>query len=320
MDYKNYYDILGVDRDADQKEIKKKYRKLAGKYHPDKNPDDPKAEEKFKEVGEAYEVLKDPEKRKLYDQVGSDWKKYQRAGENGDQFDWSQYANTRGGHQQGSVNFEDIFGGQSTGRRQSGDQFSSFFETIFGGGAGGFQQQQGRPRATQRKGQNLKATITVPLDEIFEDSQKQIRVNGEQMKITIPEGIESGTQLKLKGKGQEAYPGGPSGDLLLTVDIKVPKGIERKNQNIYQTAEIDLYTALLGGSLIVETLTGKVKLNVPPETPNGKLFKLPGRGLPAFKTGTSRGDYFIITEIALPSNLSEKEKSLFRELAAERQP
>lgn len=319
MNYKNYYDILGVGKDADQKEIKKNYRKLAGKYHPDKNPDEPKAEEKFKEVGEAYEVLKDPEKRKLYDQVGSDWKKYQRTGENGDQFDWSRYANTRGGHRQGSVNIEDMFGGRSRGRHQSGDQFSSFFETIFGGGSGGFQQQR-RPRRTQSKGQNLKATITVPLVEVFEDTQKQIRVNGEHMKITIPKGIESGTQLKLKGKGQESYPGGPNGDLLLTVLVITPEKIKRKGQNIYHTIELDLYTALLGGSLVVETLSGKVKLNVPPETPNGKMFKLSERGLPAFKAGNSKGDYFIITEISLPENLSEKEKSLFKKLAAERQP
>ncbi len=313
MDYKDYYKILGVDRSATQEEIRKKYRKLAAKYHPDKNPDNPKSEEKFKEVGEAYEVLKDPEKRKLYDRAGSDWKRYQQGGAGGGGFDWSQYA----GQQRTNVNFEDAFGGQYGGA-QGGSPFSSFFESLFGGAGEGFHQQQYRSGRQRPGGQDTEAVINVSLEDVVEGSTKTVRLNGEQMKVKIPAGMESGQRLKLKGKGQPSNLGGPRGDLYLKVIIDIPEGFERKGKNIYQTVDVDLYTALLGGKLVVPTLSGKVKLTIPEETPNGKLFKFPGRGLTEFKKNGSRGDYFVRTEIKLPQNLSEKEKELFRKLAEER--
>lgn len=315
MDYKDYYKILGVDRSATQDEIKKKYRKLAAKYHPDRNPDDPKSEEKFKEVGEAYEVLKDPEKRKLYDRAGSDWKRYQQGGAGGaSDFDWSQYG---GGQQRTRVNFEDAFGGQYGGG-QSGSPFSSFFESLFGGAGGGFQQQQYRSGRQRPGGQDTEAVINVSLEDIVEGTTKTVRLNGEQMKVKIPAGMESGQRLKLKGKGQPSNMSGPRGDLYLKVNVDIPEGFERKGKNIYQTVDIDLYTALLGGKVVVPTLSGKVKLTIPEETQNGKLFKFPGRGLTEFRKNGSRGDYFVRTEITLPQNLSEKEKELFKKLAEER--
>ena len=317
MEYKDYYDILGVDRSATQKEIKKNYRKLAAKYHPDKNPDDPSAEDKFKEVGEAYEVLKDPEKRKLYDRAGADWKQYQQAqGGGANNFDWSQYG---GGRQRVNVNFEDMYGG---GRQQGGGSpFSSFFESLFGGpGGGGYQQQQQYRTHQQRPGgQDAKATVSIPLKEIFTDTQKTFRINGEQVKITIPAGIESGKRLKLKGKGQPSNMGGVRGDLYLSVRVDVPEGFDRKGQNIYQDVDLDLYTALLGGTIVVPTLSGKVKLTIPEGTQNGKLFKFTGRGLPKFRSTGKRGDYFVRTHIQLPENLSEKEKELMKKLQKERE-
>lgn len=322
MEYKDYYNILGVSRDASQDEIKKKYRKLAAKYHPDKNPDDASAEDKFKEIGEAYEVLKDPEKRSLYDKVGSDWKKYQQAGASADDFNWSQYANRGGGQR---INMEDIFGGARGGGGGAGSPFSSFFETIFGGGdpfAGQHSQaRQYQSRAGQtvrRKGRDTKAEVDVDLKDVLTGVEKQFRINGERVKLKIPAGIEDGKRLKLKGKGQLSQTGGSKGDLYLKVNVIEPDGFERKGNDIYQKVPLNLYTAVLGGELTAQTLNGKIKLNVPPETQNGRIFRLQGRGLPQFKKNGKRGDYFLKTEIEIPENLTSQEKELFKKLAEER--
>lgn len=317
MDYKDYYKILGISRDAAQDEIKKKYRKMASKYHPDKNPDDPTAEQKFKEVGEAYEVLKDPEKRKLYDQVGSDWKNYQqRPGGGAQDFDWSRYAGQQQGGQRVNVDFDDVFGAGRQG--QGGSPFSSFFDTLFGGG--GFQQGRGQGQTFQSGqqapgGQDTQAFINVSLGDVIEGATKQFRINGEKVKVNIPAGIEDGKRLKLKGKGKRANAGGPKGDLYLKVKVDIPEGYEVKGKNIFQTFGLDLYTALLGGTVVVPTLVGKVKLTIPEETPNGKYFKFKGKGIPGFKNKGDRGDYFVKTNIELPENLTPKEKELFEQLA-----
>ncbi len=324
MDYKDYYKILGVGKSATQQEIKKAYRKLAAKYHPDKNPDDPSAEDKFKEVGEAYEVLKDPEKRKLYDQAGSDWKRYQRANEQaGGGFDWSQYAQQQqggGGQYRTRVNMNDIFGDQAQGRRPGsqggGSPFSSFFETLFGGG---FQQQQQQQTSRQRRavsGEDTAANVTIPLKEIFTNTTKTFRIDGERVKVKIPAGIEDGKRLKLKGRGNVSGMGTTRGDLYLKIHIDVPENIERKGRDVYQDFDLDLYTAVLGGSVVVDTLNGKLKLNIPEGTDNGKLFKFSGRGLPPMNGKGSNGNYYVRCNVKLPDKLSAKEKKLFKELAA----
>src|SRR5699024_2722663 len=289
MDYKNYYDILGVSKDAGEKEIKKAYRKLAAKYHPDKNPDDDSAEEKFKEVGEAYEVLSDDEKRKLYDRVGKDWKQYQRAGGNGGGFDWSQYAQQ--GQSQGfgggqktyrRVNMDDIFSGQAGNQ---GHPFSSFFETIFGGGGmgGAFREggqayrqsyQQARPQQRQQQKKkkpppkkNLTVQTSITLQEAYEGTRRTVRVGDEKMKVKIPPGIADGQKLKIKGRGSASAPGGPRGDLLLQINIDLPKNYERKGDNLYLTQPIDVSTAVLGGETNVSTPDGNsAKLKIPAGT------------------------------------------------------
>ena len=320
MDYKDYYKVLGVSRDASQEEIKKKYRKMAAKFHPDKNPGNKKAEQKFKEIGEAYEVLKDPEKRKLYDKVGSDWKRYQQAGADPDDFNWSQYAGRGYGGGQGqrvNVNFEDIFGDS----RQGGSSpFSSFFETLFGGGqygnggTYGTSGQRTRSRAP-RKAPDTEAVISVDLADLFGGVEKYLRINGDKVKVRIPAGIEDGKRLKLRGRGRTAT-GMPKGDLYLKINVNIPPGYERKGKDVYQTVPVDLYTAMLGGEITIQTLDGKVKLSIPPESSNGKIFRLPGRGLPEMSKNGNRGNYFIVMEVSLPKNLTMKEKQLFKELAS----
>ncbi len=331
MDYKNYYDVLGVSKGASEKEIKKAYRKLAAKYHPDKNPDDPSAEDKFKEVGEAYEVLSDPEKRKLYDQVGKDWKQYQRAGGNGGGFDWQQYAKQaqqqgfRGGQRTYRVNMEDVFSQRGGGGQ--GSPFSSFFETIFGGGQPFQGQQRGRSgqqfqqRARRQQQQrtpakkNLNVSVTIPLQEAYDGTSRTIRVGEEKMKVKIPAGISDGKMLRLKGKGSASVPGGPRGDLLLNVNVIIPEGYERKGNNLYYNQPVDLYTAVLGGKVNVSTLNGSVNLKIPAGTSGGKLFKLGGLGLPQFKNSKKKGDFYVQVQIVVPDKLTDDEKELFEKLS-----
>lgn len=331
MEYKDYYKTLGVSRDATQDEIKKKYRKMAAKFHPDKNPGNKRAEEKFKEIGEAYEVLKDPEKRKLYDQVGSDWKKYQQAGASADDFNWQQYARSgggSGGRQRVNINMEDLFGGgrQSAG---GGSPFSSFFETLFGGSQyggnggdpfGGRASQSrygtGAQARTQQRSRiaDTEAEINVDLKDVLHGVEKQLRIGAEKMKVKIPAGIEDGKRLKLRGKGKPG-PGGRKGDLYLKIKIREPEGYERKGKDIIQTTDLPVYKAALGGELTVQTLDGKVKLNVPEGTQNGKMFRLAGRGLPEFNNSGNRGNYYIKVALKLPENLSAEEKKLYKKLA-----
>ena len=304
MDFIDYYKVLGLEKTATAADIKKAYRKLARKLHPDLNPNDKDAQKKFQQLNEANEVLSDPEKRKKYDQYGKDW---QHA---------DAYEEAR--KQQGSQGFGSGFSGQRTysggGQGFDESQFSDFFESMFGGG--GFSRGGGgRGQASQFKGQDLNATLRLNLTDILESQKQTISIGEKKIRLTIPAGVEDGQTIKIKGYGGEGRNGGPKGDLFITFEIFNNTRFKRLESDLYLTEEISLYTAVLGGEITVETLTGKVKLNVKPETQNDTKIKLKGKGLPKYKKEDQHGDLYITYKIVLPKNLSEKEKELFDELS-----
>lgn len=289
MEFIDYYKILGIDKSASEDDIKKAYRKLARKHHPDLNPNNKEANLKFQQINEANEVLSDPEKRKKYDQHGKDW-------QHADQFE--QQRQSRGRSQQS--NAQDFSGFE-------GEDFSSFFESMFGQGGGRRQQAKFR-------GQDFNAELQLSLEAAMETHQQVLTVNGKNIRITIPAGVENGQQIKLKGYGAPGVNGGPAGDLYITFIIPVHAVYKRLGNDLYTNAGIDLYTALLGGETTIDTLSGKVKLTVKPETQAGTKIRLKGKGFPIYKKDGQHGDLYITYQVQLPSNLSEKEKELFTEL------
>lgn len=295
MEYIDYYKILGVSKTATDEEIKNAYRKLARKYHPDLNPNDKEANRKFQEVNEANEVLSDPEKRKKYDQYGKDWK-HAEAYESASRAQGRrQYS---GGQQAG-----DPFGGDF------GGSFSDFFEFMFGGGG----QSQGRQ--VKFRGEDYQAELELGLKDAATTHKQTLNVNGKKIRITVPAGIEDGQTIRIKGHGGPGMNGGPAGDLYITFSIRPEHGFKREGANLYVTHEIDLYTALLGGEVTIETLKGKVKVTVPPETQPGTRVRLKGQGFPRYKQEDSFGDLYVTWSVKLPANLSQKEKELFMELS-----
>jgi len=289
MEFIDYYKILGIDKKATEEDIKKAYRKLARKLHPDLNPNDKDAHKKFQQVNEANEVLSDPEKRKKYDQYGKDW-------QHADQFE--QQRQSRG---QSPFSGGQHFGGDSD------QDFSSFFESMFGG--------SGRGRQTKFRGQDYNAELKLNLTDALETRQQTLTINGKNIRITIPAGIENGQVIKLKGHGAAGINGGPAGDLFITFVIAPHPGFKRQGNDLFTTTTIDLYTALLGGDTTIDTLQGKVKLKVNPETQFGTKIRLKGKGFPIYKKEGEFGDLFVTYEIKLPANLTEKQKALFTELS-----
>jgi curved DNA-binding protein len=304
MKYIDYYKILGVSKNASEAEIKKAYRKLARKYHPDVNPGDNNAEHKFKEINEAYEVLSNPENRKKYDQYGEHWK-------HADEFEKAkqqkQYSYQHAGG--GMGDFEDAFGG---GFGESG--FSEFFENLFGGGGGGRRSHRSHSSAKFR-GQDYTAELQLSLQDVYKTHKRVLTVNGKNIRITIPAGVENGQVIKIKGHGGPGINGGPNGDLFIKFTIVNNTPFKRDGNNLYLTVDLDLYTAVLGGDIMINTLDGKVKLKVKPETQNGTKVKLKGKGFPVYKKEGVHGDLIITYNIKIPTNLTPKEKELFKELA-----
>ncbi|RFS22777.1 J domain-containing protein [Chitinophaga silvatica] len=307
MDVKDYYKILGVEKSATSEQIKKAYRKLAVKYHPDKNPNDKAAEEKFKEINEAYEVLSDEEKRKKYDQFGENYKYYEQHGGRPEDFDWSQYGGGQGRTYSYQGNMEDMFGGGA-----GEGNFSDFFEQLFGGrfGGGGGRRQQGPGR-----GRDIQATMEVSLEDAYTGATRQVEVNGSRLNIKLKPGLYDGQIIRLKGQGSPGRKGGENGDLLITIQLAPHPQYELKGQDIYTDLAVPLYTAILGGKVPVVLPGSTLNMNIPAGTDSGKVFRLKGKGMPAYNNQGPAGDLYLKAMIHLPTNLSEKEKELFQQLS-----
>ena len=296
MAYIDYYNILGVSKDASQEDIKKAFKKLARKYHPDLNPNDPDAHRKFQEINEANEVLSDPEKRKKYDEYGENWK-------HADEFEAQrQQANSQGG------GFHTSFWSSSDGEADAGE-FSDFFESLFGSRRG-----SGRRQAYGYRGQDYTAELHLTLQEAAETHKQVLTVNGKNLRITVPAGVANGQTIKLAGQGGAGMNGGPAGDLYITFVIPDDARFKRKGDDLYEKVPIDLYTAVLGGEQIVETLNGKVKLKVQPGTQNQTKVRLKGKGFPVYKQEGVFGDLILTYTVTIPTNLSEQQKNLFRQI------
>ena len=308
MAYIDYYKILGVDKNASQDDIKKAFRKLARKYHPDLNPNDPSAKDKFQEINEANEVLSDPEKRKKYDEYGEHWK-------HADEFEAQKKARQHTGGGGGGFSGFGGDGGSywysSDGEGFSGGDaggFSDFFESMFGHRGGG-----GRGNAGFR-GQDFNAELHLSLRDAARTHKQFLNVNGKQVRITIPAGVADGQVIKLKGYGGEGINGGPAGDLYITFKIAEDSVFKRLGDDLYVDVEMDLYTAVLGGEKVIDTLEGKVKLKIKPETQNGTKVRLKGKGFPVYKKEGQFGDLIITYSVKIPTNLTDRQKELFREL------
>jgi curved DNA-binding protein len=287
MDFIDYYKILEIDKNATAEDIKKAYRKLARKFHPDLNPNNKEAHKKFQQINEANEVLSDPAKREKYDRYGKDW-------QHAEHFERQQHRQAR---QEGFAN-EDF---------SQEDNFSSFFESMFGGGP--------RQRTTKFRGQDFNAELHLQLADVLETHQQILSVNGKSIRITIPAGVENGQVIRLKGYGAPGVNGGPTGDLYITFVIADNPKFKRIGNDLFTSTTIDLYTAVLGGDTVIETMTGKVKMKVNAETQPGTRVRLKGKGVPVYKQEGQYGDLYVTYDVRLPTNLSDKERALFAELS-----
>jgi len=283
MDYKDYYAILGISKKAESDEIKKAYRALALKYHPDKNPDNKEAEEKFKEITEAYEVLSDPLKRKKYDIIETNWHKYSNLG---------------------FSNISDLFGDDS--------KFSTFFNYFF---TGNLKDNLKETTSNLLKGKDIVGKIAISLEEAYAGTQKVMKTEDEKLRIAVKPGIADGQVLRIKEKGYKSLSGGKNGDILLTINVDEHHFFERKENDLFAKKSISLFTALLGGAISITTMEGEKTFSVPAETPNNHIFRLRNYGMPLYNSPEKKGDLYITIEIELPKNLTEEERKMYQKLA-----
>jgi curved DNA-binding protein len=304
MTYRDYYKDLGISKGASASDVKKAFRKLAIKYHPDKSGGDKRAEEKFKDINEAHEVLSDPEKRKKYDQFGADWKQYEAAGAAPGGFDWSKYANQNGGgSQRGRVN--------AGGTVFDDQDVNNLFEVLFG-------ERSAYERSTRNvvlRGEDLDAEAILSLEEAYHGASRLIQLDGQTIKVAIKPGVANGQKLKVSGKGGRGSGGGPNGDFYFTVKIAPNSTFERRGNDLHRILPVELYTAVLGGKARIETLKGSIDVNIPRGTPNGKELKLTGLGMPVYGSKAAFGNLLVEVKISLPKKLSEEEFGLFQKLS-----
>jgi curved DNA-binding protein len=292
MEFIDYYKVLGVSKDATSDEIKKAYRKLARKLHPDINPSDKEAHAKFQQLNEANEVLSHPEKRKKYDKYGKDW-------ENGEEYEkyQQQQRSNSGRQQQANADF-------------GGEDFSDFFSSMFGN------QERGGRNQTKYRGQDIQAKLQIDSKEAYTTHKKEFTVNGKSIRITIPAGIEDQQTIKISGYGSPGINNGPNGDLYITFSVSNSSLFKRVGNDLFLTHNLDLYTAVLGGDVTISDFNqAKLKLKVAAGTQNGTKVRLKGKGFPVYKIDDQFGDLYITYNVVIPINLSEKEIELFHELA-----
>jgi curved DNA-binding protein len=305
VEYRDYYKILGVERNASEKDIRRAYRQLARKYHPDLNPGDKSAEERFKEINEANEVLSDPEKRRKYDELGANYQQWQRTGGGRGDFDWSRWA---GGAGPGGARVEyrdlnDLFGGAGG--------FSDFFQSIFGNVGG----RAGASGAGMRmRGQDVEQPVQITLHEAFTGSSRLLRSDSRTLEIKIPAGVRTGSRVRMTGEGGPGQGGGPRGDLYLVIEVLPDERFKLEGEDLHVQAPVDIYTAVLGGEVAVPTLKGQLMLKIPADTQGGKVFRLRGQGMPHLGDPNTRGDLLAEVRLQVPK-LSTEEKDLFRQLA-----
>ena len=311
MEYKDYYKILGVDKNADEKEIKKAYRKLAREHHPDVNPGNKEAEARFKEANEAYEVLGDAEKRQKYDRLGANWNAYQGAGRDPSGFDWSQWTTAGAGGPRVNVQYGDLNDLFS----QGGGGFSEFFQSIFGG-MGGPAARGGAYQPRPARGRDAEHPVDVTLEEAFNGTQRVLSIDNRRIEVKIPAGVRTGSKVRVAGEGYPGAAGGSAGDLFLVVQVLPHAAFERKGDDLQTETPISLYTAVLGGETTVATLTGKATLSIPAGTQPGQTFRLRGQGMPHLREPSQRGNLLVKVQVRLPKQLNDRQRQLFQELAS----
>lgn len=308
MEYKDYYKILGVERNANKDEIKRAYRKLALKTHPDRNPGDKKAEEQFKDINEAYQVLGDPDKRARYDQLGESYAQWQQGGAPAGGFRWEDWFSTApsGNVRVDMGGLEDILGGE----------FSEFFSRIFGGTPNMGTPSRGRV-STRRNGRSQASSyqqeVTISLNEAFQGTTRQIQIDGRRLEVKIPPGAKTGTKVRV-AKSIPTGVGGQKGDLYLLIQVEDDPRFEVRGDDLHTEVTIDLYTAVLGGEVTVQTLSGNVVLTIPAGIQPGQSIRLAGRGMPHLNSPASKGDLYAHVIVKIPRNLTPRQKELFREL------
>jgi curved DNA-binding protein len=309
MEYQDYYKLLGVKKGATDKEIKTAYRKMARKYHPDMNPDNKQAEERFKQINEAYEVLSDPEKRRKYDQLGADWFRWQQQGGSANDYDWTRWASGAPGQGARYTTVDDLgdlFGG-------GGGAFSDFFSQIFGGGRMGGRPAYEFQQAPQR-GRDRTQEIKISLHEAYEGATRIMTQGNRRRRIRIPAGARTGTKVRFSGEGNPGRMGAPAGDLYLQIVVQDDPRFERKGDDLYTTVDVDMYTALLGGKVPVETFGGRLLLTIEPGTQNGQKIRLRGRGMPRLRKADEHGDLYAEVNVRLPTQLTARQRALLQEM------
>jgi curved DNA-binding protein len=309
MDYRDYYQVLGVGKAADEKEIKQAYRKLALKFHPDRNQGDKQAEEKFKEINEAYQVLSDPEKRQRYDQLGDSYTRYTQHGGAPGNFNWADWYAQNPVGRSGNVRvemggLEDFLGGTGS--------FSDFFRRIFGGMPEAYPSANREGARPQPQKPSYEQETEITLLEAYQGSTRRFEINGRRLEVKIPAGAKTGTKVRVA----DAVPAtqGQKGDLYLVIKVMDDPHFERKGEDLYTDASLDLFTAVLGGETTVPTMSGNIVLTIPPGTQPGQTFRLTGRGMPHLKKPGAQGDLFVRIKVSIPRNLTPKQQELFQQL------